>query len=202
MQLLLALALATALSTTNYQAPGMAPGMAPSMAPGQSIKLKSSDLKAILEILPEVAKAGAELSSPMGRSPNSAVAQEKLLIIQKILEKYEMNPTEFFLKYSTMMLTWMAISKPAFDLHILHKNDPIFDKLMQDPKLPAEQKEAIQTQLAFMLQNEEAVYQQLTQSVTPHNRMVVGAWLGKIDKAITDLQKLALQKSKKKSGVK
>jgi len=162
--------------------PPAGPGMAPPAPP----VLTKSDVDKLVVAIPEIAKAGGELGTNASMGPNGVPqpSPEDAKKLEALLDRYGFTFTDFFMKMTVLMSTYMALRPDEFDRQMPSEKNPEVQKVLNDPAVPEADKAALRKQVADIQANKETLRLQLTTLATEENKAVVKPMLAKVQKAL------------------
>jgi hypothetical protein len=165
---------------------GMMPPPGMDMAPPTPPPLTKQDVEKLVVAIPEIAKAGGELSSATSMGPDGPAqpSPEDAKKIEAMLAKYGFSFSDFFVKMTVLMSTYMALRPDEFDRQMPSEKSPEVQKMLADPTISDADKAAVKKQIADIQANKEALRMQLTNLATDENKAIVKPMLAKVQKAL------------------
>ncbi len=165
--------------------------------PPMNIKLTDASVKKLLVVLPALSavrlkhrKSNDPSGGMMGGMPGgSAINKEEFKAVSRLLKKHDMRMDEFGMQVSALMATYMIMDPKAADAMLPTLEKPQIKKMLADPKVPQEQKDALRMQITMLQKNKGMMLQQFAQLATPENRAVVSRHLPAVRKLFAEMEK-------------
>src|SRR5690606_37998059 len=107
---------------------------------------------------------------------------------EAMLAKEGLTMMDFAMQMATLVSTYLALSPEAFEEQIPSEHNPEMKKVLQDPNVPREQKDALREQIRYAQENKEELRSQLTQLATEENKRVVRPYLDRVKKVLDEAQ--------------
>jgi hypothetical protein len=169
---------------------GPGPGSGPGMP--SPVTLTKDAVERLLKAIPEVTKEGAaqhqRMLADVNKGGTGEPRAEDLQKLQAIITKHGFTMENFQASMSTMIATYMTLDPAALDSQIPTESTPEVKKVLDDPSLPAEQKELLKQQLAQAQKGKEALRQQFSTIATDDNKKAVKPFMAQIKKVLADAE--------------
>jgi hypothetical protein len=171
------------------------------MPPGFTPKpptLSSVDVERLIALIPALAREGSAMKpgtgSPLGGAAGTdGLPVEQLEKLEALLKKHGYTFPEFVMSLNALIATYIALVPEELDKQLPTENTPQIRKILDDPNVPAEQKEELRKQIAGVLANKGAIRQQIIAFATEENKRVVKPMLPKLKAAFASAESASRQ---------
>ncbi len=169
-------------------AQGMSPVPQPAPKP---VTLTKQDVERLLVVLPQVAKEGAKFNRKNGgeADPRALRDSAEMQHIEGILKQHGLTMMDFAMQTAALVSTYLALSPEAFEAQLPHESDPEVQRILKDPNVSNEHKEAVRQQVKMAQENKELLRAQLTQLASEENKQVVRPVLERVKTVLDQVQK-------------
>jgi hypothetical protein len=151
------------------------------------VELSTKDVERLLQILPQVARLGAEHNARMqreGEAPDAQNSSPEQAKLKQVLSANGLTMSEFASQTATLVTTYLALSPQALDEQLPHESSPEVQRVLRDPSVSPEEKEQVRQQVKAAQENKAQIRAQLNQMVTEHNKQVVTPLLPRVKAAL------------------
>jgi hypothetical protein len=175
----------------SFNALAQGPAMGPGMAPPPQVELSKEKVKRLLSVLPKIAQESAAMQKASNemllKDPTQAKAQMEK--VKALFQKHGYSFEDFSAEMSALMATYWVLNPKAYEKELSAANNPEYQKIMNDPNIPQEQKKMMQTQFKMLQENQGAFLKQLGSMVSEGNRRAVKPFMADIEKLMKSLSK-------------
>ena len=196
LQLFISLALVVQLSALAHAANSAFGDLKPAIT-----QLSSDSITRLLAVIPELAEKTSSqqlqlMGSVAGPAPTS-MSDADLEVLNAVYSKHGFTLEEFAMQISALMATYFVVNPNAFESMMPSETNPLVKLTLEDPAVPASQKEALRKQIDYIKQNKALFMEQFASTTDSANRKLVKSMLPRIQKALNRAQKVAIQAAKK-----
>ena len=196
LQLFISLALLVQLSAPALAANSAFGDLQPAIT-----RLSKQSINRLIAVIPELAEKTStqqlQLMSPMAGPDQSSISEAELEILNAVYSRHGFTLEEFAMQISALMATYFVVNPSAFESMMPSETNPLVKLTLQDPAVPAKEKEALRKQIAYMKENKALCLKQFESTTDSTNRKLVKSMLPKIKAALSKAQKIALAAAKK-----
>ena len=163
-------------------------------------RLSKQSINRLIAVIPELAEKTStqqlQLMGPVAGSAPSSISDSELEVLNAVYSKHGFTLEEFAMQISALMATYFVVNPAAFESIMPSETNPLVKRRLEDPAVPATQKEALRKQIDYIKENKALFMKQFESTTDNANRKLVKSMLPKIKAALSRAQKIALAAAK------